>query len=526
MGTAYLLNVIYKTKVGKREEFLKKIEDIQMAELSREETGNIMYQYSISDNSLCEVKLCEIWENREAQAAHMETAHFKKLGELKSSYITDTIIEEHDVYMTEKINRSLNGIVTVPGSKSMTNRALLLAALSEEKSRLRGVLFSDDSRHFLKCLEDLGFKLFVNENDKIVDIQGCGGTIPKKRADINVGSAGTAARFITAMLALSDGRYTINCSEQMRKRPMAELFRILTEMGAEFTYLGEQGHLPVEVKGNGGKCHDISMDISKSTQFLSAMLMVTPITKSGISIHIISDKKDGSYIRITRSILENFGVKVDFDGETYHVNGNQKLYIKDYYIEPDVSAACYFYAMAVLTGGSVTVKNVYSDSTQGDMKFISVLEKMGGKVTETEEGINIVGNPNGEFKGIDVDMNDFSDQALTLASIAPFAMTPTVIRNVGHIRGQECNRISAIVSELTKCGVRCEEKGDDIYIYPGKVSGALINTYDDHRVAMSFTLMGLKADGIIIDNPECCGKTFENYYEVLEQLIDNVQNHD
>lgn len=426
----------------------------------------------------------------------------------------------NNTYEVKPVKNPVSGTVIVPGSKSMTNRALLMAALSKGKSRLRGVLFSDDSRHFLDCLKELGFDLTINEEDKVVDIIGCGGVIPAKTAVINVGSAGTAARFITAMLALSDGEYVINCSEQMERRPMAELFKVLSEMGAEFKYLKEEGHLPVIVKGNGGRCKDINMDISKSTQFLSAMLMVTPVTESGITITITSDKKTGAYINITIDMLRKFGINVEFDKEKYYVKGGQSINIGDYYIEPDVSAACYFYAIAALTGGSITVENIFSGSSQGDIKFIKTLEKMGCDVCyDGEKGITVTGKPNGRFDGIDVNMNDFSDQTLTLAAIAPFAQTPTVIRNVGHIRGQECNRISAIVNELTKCGIECREQGDDIYIMPGEVKGTVIETYDDHRVAMAFTLMGLRAEGIIIKNPMCCRKTFENYYEVLEGLL-------
>ena len=424
-----------------------------------------------------------------------------------------------DEYRVTKVNKSLSGTVTVPGSKSMTNRALLLAALSVNKTILRGVLFSDDSRHFLGSLESLGFKLDIDEELKTVVIEGTGGVIPVKTGTINVGSAGTAARFLTAMLALSDGEYVIECSDQMKKRPMAELFKVLTDMGAEFTYLGEEMHLPAKVKGNGGFCKDITMDISKSTQFLSAMLMVTPVTESGINIEITSEKKTGAYIRITMDMLKEFGVEVTFDGKTYRVPGRQSVTIGDYYIEPDVSAACYFYAAAALTQGEITVRNVFSSSVQGDLKFIDVLKKMGCEVTETKDGIKVRGT--GTLKGVDVNMNDFSDQALTLAAIAPFANGPTIIRNVGHIRGQECDRMAAIVNELTKCGIICREDGDDIYITPGPLHGNTIETYEDHRVAMSFTLMGLMTDGIIIKNPMCCRKTFENYYEVLEKLIED-----
>lgn len=421
-------------------------------------------------------------------------------------------------YIVKKVDRPLCGTVVVPGSKSMTNRALLLAALSEEKSVLEGVLFSDDSRHFLQCLISLGYDVKIDEQEAKVEIAGCGRNIPLKNGTINVGSAGTAARFLTAMLALSDGEYVIECSEQMEKRPMEELFRVLSEMGATFEYLKESGHLPVRVKGNSGTCKNITMDISKSTQFLSAMLMVTPVTESGIRIKISSEKKTGAYINITTSMLAEFGVQVDFDGEEYIVKGGQKICINNYYIEPDVSAACYFYGAAAITGGSVTVKNVFYSSMQGDMKFLKLLEKMGCTLTETSEGICLKGQPQGAINGVDVDMNDFSDQALTLAAIAPYANGDVIIRNVGHIRGQECNRMAAIVNELNRVGIECFEQGDDIFIKPGKVLPSRIETYDDHRVAMAMSLLGLKAEGIVIDNPMCCRKTFEKYFEVFERF--------
>lgn len=423
-------------------------------------------------------------------------------------------------YKCIKQKKSINGVVKVPGSKSMTNRALLLAALSKKDSRLSGVLFSDDSRHFLKCLEQLGFDLQIDEVNKTVNMQGTGGNIPNKTGTINVGSAGTAARFLTALLALSDGKYVIDCSNQMKKRPMKPLFDALTEMGASFEFLEEEGFLPVKVTGNGGTCRDVTMDISKSTQFLSALLMVAPLTKNGLKIKITSEKKDGAYIRITRKMMKQFGAKVDFDGEIYEVSGGQEVVVGDYYIEPDVSAACYFYAIAALLGGSITVKNVFHSSMQGDMKFIEVLKMIGCKVVETLEGINVTGPKDGVYKGIDINMNDFSDQTMTMAVLAAYATTPTVIRNVGHIRLQECNRMAAIVKELNRVGITCEEDGDDLRITPGKVKPAIIETYEDHRVAMAFSLLGLKSDGIIINNPECCKKTFEEYFEVLDELLE------
>lgn len=424
-------------------------------------------------------------------------------------------------YIVRKQTRPINGVVTVPGSKSMTNRALLLAALSKEDSHLSGVLFSDDSRHFLSCLEQLGFRLNIDEHKKTVDIQGTSGVIPHKTGTINVGSAGTAARFLTAFLALSDGEYTINCSDQMKKRPMKPLFEALTSMGATFTFLEKEGFLPVKVCGNGGTCKDVSMDISESTQFLSALLMVAPLTKNGVKITITSPKKDGAYIRITRKMMEQFGVSIQFDGEIYEVSGDQQVVVGDYYIEPDVSAACYFYAIAALTGGTITVNNVFDDSMQGDMKFLQVLEQMGCIRMDTKQGIQITGPKEGIYSGVDVNMNDFSDQTMTMAALAAYATTPTYIHNVGHIRLQECDRMQAIINELTRVGITCRAIDDTIEIVPGDVKPAIIQTYEDHRVAMAFTLLGFRTDGIQIADPECCKKTFEDYYEVLEKLIDS-----
>lgn len=429
-------------------------------------------------------------------------------------------MKNKNIYIMKKDIGEINAIVEVPGSKSVTNRALLMAALSKEETILEGVLFSDDSRYFIESLINLGYDINVNEEEKKVRIKGTGGLIPNQTGEIYVGSAGTAARFLTTMLALSSGEYIINCSEQMEKRPMKPLFDVLKDLGAEFTYMKEEGFLPVKVKGNNKKCKDITMDISKSTQFLSAMLMVTPILENDIKISISSDKKTGSYVGITIEMLEQLGVDIKFDGENYYVKGDQDINGGNYIIEPDVSAACYFYAAAAITGGSVIVRNIKKDLMQGDMKFLEVLQGMGCTIEENIEGIKVIGPKDGVLDGIDVDMNDFSDQALTLSVVAVFAKTPTRIRNVGHIRGQECNRINAIINELGKCGIKAEGIGDDIVIYPGKLKPATIETYDDHRVAMSFTLLALKEKGIKISNPMCCKKTFENFYEVFEKMCE------
>lgn len=435
---------------------------------------------------------------------------------------------ESERYLVKKITKPIDWVVEVPGSKSMTNRALLLAALSEEEVEVSGVLFSDDSRHFLASLESLGFSLDIDEERKCVKVAGCGGVIPKKEAAIDVGSAGTAARFLTAMLGFSDGVYTIQASEQMKRRPMKPLFDLLERVGAKITYLENEGFLPIRIVGLAHNQDSrlveeplvLNLDISKSTQFLSALLLISPMVKQGLCIHITSEKTDGSYIRITRAMMQEFGVEAAFDGRNYHVDKGASYRKAAYTVEPDMSAACYFYAAAAVTGGRALVKRVHMDNTQGDLRFLKVLEQMGCTVNEQEEGIVVQGTIGGRLSGLTIDMNDFSDQALTLAAIAPFATDKVRIENIGHIRGQECDRIHAIVTELGRLGIRCEEEADAVTIYPGLPTGGVIETYDDHRAAMSFSLIGLRTDGVWIDNPQCCGKTFENYFEVLSQLTE------
>ena len=425
-------------------------------------------------------------------------------------------------YTVKKLDNKPDILVSVPGSKSMTNRALLMAALSEGTTCLSGILFSDDSRHFLGSLESLGFDVKYSEEECSATVTGMGGTIPNKTGSINVGSAGTAARFLTAMLALSDGEYDILASEQMEKRPMMPLFEALTSMGAQFTYLKEEGHLPVRVKGGAACVTNVSVDISKSTQFLSALLMTAPMLKNGLDIHITSEKTDGAYVRITRNMMQQFGCVAEYDGHDYHIAGGQAYKSGNYVVEPDVSAACYFYAMAAVTGGSAVVNHVHPGLMQGDMKFLNVLEQMGCDVFDTPQGIKVTGSLDG-LSGVDVDMNDFSDQTMTLAAIAPFAKSRTRIRNVAHISLQESDRMAAIIYNLTSLGIRCEKDGDGLVIYPGECRACEIETYDDHRMAMAFSIPGLMTEGVVIKDPLCCRKTFENYFLVLDDICTKTQ---
>ena len=262
----------------------------------------------------------------------------------------------------------------------------------------------------------------------------------------------------------------------------------------------------------------LKLDISESTQFLSALLLVSPMVKQGLHIEITSERRDGAYIRITRRMMEQFGAKVDFDGVSYMVQRETAYHSGCCQIEPDVSAACYFYAAAALTGGRAVVRHVTRECMQGDLKFLEVLAQMGCTVGDTPDGIEVQGAAGGRLKGVTVDMKDFSDQSMTLAAIAPFADSAVRIGNIGHIRLQESDRIHAIVTELARLGIDCEEEQDAVTIHPGAPKPAVIQTYDDHRMAMAFALVGLRVEGIEIANPLCCRKTFEDYFEVLDRL--------
>lgn len=409
--------------------------------------------------------------------------------------------------------------VRVPGSKSITNRALLLATLAEGKSILRGALFSDDSRHFLQCIRELGFETRAEEEKQIIEVTGQGGAVPKKEASIYVGSAGTAARFLSAYLGISHGTYLLDASAQMRRRPMAPLLECLKSLGCQVQCQEQEGFFPFVLKSDGFGTEKVCVDIGSSSQFLSALLIVSSLSAEDMRIQV-EGSHGMSYIRMTERMMEQFGVITRQETEQcYLTKKGQKYQARDYRIEPDVSAACYFYAMAPLLGTSVTVPGVHFDSLQGDVQFQRILEKMGCCVEETPEGLRVRGNADGSYHGVEVDMSACSDQAITLAALAPFADSPTLITGIGHIRFQESDRIRAIATELGRMGIVCEEGRDYLKIWPGIPQKSLVETYDDHRMAMGFSLIGLRAEGIVIKDPACCRKTFENYFEVLEKVL-------
>lgn len=419
--------------------------------------------------------------------------------------------------------------VRVPGSKSMTNRALLLAALADGTSQLEGVLFSDDSRVFMKALQAVGFDVKIEEEKEKVQIRGCGGEVPEKSGRVYVGSAGTAARFLTAMLALSGGTYEMTSSEQMKKRPMRPLLEALEQLGVIFEYKEEPYAFPFVIRGRKPVvCHKVLLNIDESSQFLSALLLCGVMVKEGFTVELTGKRDAKAYVEISMKMMSDFGCKMRQSSENeYELLSGQVYQARKYQIEPDVSAACYFYAMAAIHGGSAVVKNVDFTNSQGDIRFLKALEKMGCRLSETKDGLLLEAPEHGKLNGITINMSNFSDQTMTLAAVAIFAEGETVIEGVGHIRGQESDRIHGIVTELNRMGITCEEREDGLSIYPnpevlneyeeGKRT-VTFQTYEDHRMAMAFAVIGTKIPGITIDNPLCCRKTFENYFEVLTNL--------
>ena len=450
-----------------------------------------------------------------------------------------TNISLTDLYEVKKVTKPHDIYTSVPGSKSITNRALLIAALAQGKSVLHGVLFSDDSRYFMKALQDLGFPVVIDEENATVEIEGFGGEIPCAKSGVSndtafdviddvkiphidatvyVGSAGTAARFLTAFLGLSKGMFRITCSDQMKKRPMKELLVALEEIGSCIIYEEEPYSFPFIIGNFDCKCNHVAIDVEKSSQFLSALLISSVLLPQDFMIEI-KGNHGMAYVNMTLRMMAQFGVAIEKTiSGSYRRRLENGYLAKDYIVEPDVSAACYFYALSPLLKVAVQVKNVHMDCLQGDIKFLKVLDRMGCQITEQEDGVLML-PPRDGLLGGSYDLSSFSDQALTLAAIAPFASSKVCIMNVGHIKYQECDRIKAILHNLSRMGILATAEDGNIFILPGKPKACEIETYEDHRVAMAFSLPGVVTEGIKIKDPSCTRKTFENYFEVLEKSI-------
>ena len=423
----------------------------------------------------------------------------------------------------QPISGHIDAVVSVPGSKSLTNRALLLAALADGESCLSNALFSEDSEIFSTCLALLGIAIEADSAAASYRVAGRGGLVPATQATLYVGNAGTAARFITAMLSLGEGTYQLDGVAAMRRRPMGELLRILCEQGSEVEFAGDPGCMPFTLKSRHLRGGQISMHSAETSQQLSALLMIAPYAAQDTTIEIEGTVVSQPYLDMTCRLMQDFGVNVRRQGyHSFKVTAGERYRASQCRIEPDASNASYFWAAAAVTGGRVRVEGLAMNSTQGDVRFVELLQAMGCQVNATSSSIEIIGpDPRTRrgLKGIDADMNDISDTVPTLAAIAPFADSPVTIRNVGHIRKKETDRISAVTTELRRMGITVEEFAEGLTIHPGRPAPAEIHTYNDHRMAMSFSVTGLRAPGIVITDPGCTAKTFPDYFDRFSAML-------
>jgi 3-phosphoshikimate 1-carboxyvinyltransferase len=410
--------------------------------------------------------------------------------------------------------------VRPPGSKSLTNRALLLAALADGVSQIDGILLADDSHLMIDGIRCLGIPVRVDEPNCRATVTGCNGRWPNAEANLYCGNAGTVIRFLTAACTVDHGAYRLDGVARMRERPIGDLVDALRELGAQIGYEATSGFCPLTIQARGLRGGTIQRDATASSQYVSALLMAGALATGDVMLSFDGVLPSRPYIAMTLSVMRAFGVEaVDRDMQRFIVPAPQTFQAAHYHVEPDASAASYFFAAAAVTGGRVTVEGLGAESGQGDMAFVEALISMGCDVERLPTGTTIIGPRDGTLKGIDVDFGDTPDVAQTLAVVAAFATGPTRIRNVANLRIKETDRLTALAAELTRMGVRVETTNDSIAIYPdASPHAARIHTYDDHRMAMSFAVAGLRVDGLEIENPACVGKTFPNFFDVWSGL--------
>lgn len=428
-------------------------------------------------------------------------------------------------YSVKTIDHPIDLTLAVPGSKSITNRAFLIAMLAEGTSSLRGCLESDDTKRMHEALEKLGVKIEKNGNN--FTIEGNGGIFKNEEdLELYLGNAGTAVRFLTATMSLRQGKTIITGNERMQERPIQDLINGLKQLGVKIKSLAENGCPPLEIKGNTLEGEITSMPGNVSSQYFSALLLTAPYAKKEVTLKVEKELCSKPYIDVTLDIMNKFSVQcLNTNYQSFSIP--KKVYQgREYVIEGDASSASYFIGLVALHGGKVKITNLPYSSKQGDVHFIDVVSKMidgDFEIKTTQDCLEFIVSPEAKLKGLgEIDMNKMPDVAMTLAVIAPFAEGETIITNVPNMRVKETDRIKAIVTELNKIGINATELEDGIKI-PGncnleKVENIEIETYDDHRMAMCFGVLGTKIEGIQIQNPDCTSKTYPNFWEDLEEI--------
>ena len=422
-----------------------------------------------------------------------------------------------DAYEVVPAAGPVSGTVTVPGSKSLTNRALVVAALATGRSTLRGALFSDDTEACMDGLRQLGIGIEADPTQARIAVEGAGGTIPAATAELDVRYSGTTARFLTAVAAAGRGVYRFDGAQRMRERPMGDLPAVLAAAGARFRFAGEPGHLPFEIEAAGLTAGRIEMSAAHSSQPVSALLLCAPAAAGATTVVVDGPVPSEPFIDLSVRVMRDFGVDVGRPRPgVFEISADAGYRGRTYDVEPDATNASYFLAAAAVTGGSVCVRGLAADSPQGDIACADILRRMGCDLREDAEGITVTGPE--RLRGVELDLNAVSDLTPTFAAIAPFADAPVTIRNVAHIRVQETDRIAALTTELRRLGASVEERPDGLRIEPSRLAPAAIRTYEDHRMAMAFAVTGLRVPGLSILDPECTAKTFPDFFERFAAL--------
>ena len=421
-----------------------------------------------------------------------------------------------DPFPVVPIDGSPDVVVTLPGSKSITNRALVCAALAEGTSVLTNALHADDTEAMVEGLRAVGVAIDADWAGGRVTITGTAGRPIGDVALIDARLSGTTSRFLLPLAGLGEGLRRVDAANRMRERPMGEAIDAVRTLGGIVRDVGAPGHLPVEVEGGSLGGGEVSVRGDVSSQFLSGLLLTAPAMPEGLTVHLQGDLVSQPYVALTMEVMAAFGVSVQRpDGRTWTVDP-QPYVATAYDIEPDASAASYVFAAAAILDGRATVTGLGDGTLQGDVAFVDVLEQMGAIVERSAESTTVAGT--GALHGIEVDMAQISDTAQTLAVVAAFADSPTRITGIGFIRGKETDRIGATVTELRRLGVEAIEEPDGFTVRPGPIRSTTVQTYGDHRMAMAFAIAGLRVPGIRIADPGCVAKTFPGFWRLLAEL--------
>jgi 3-phosphoshikimate 1-carboxyvinyltransferase len=424
----------------------------------------------------------------------------------------------------QPIAKPFSAKLSPPGSKSLTNRALVLAALSSGRCELSNVLFADDTRVCLQSLKDLGFELTIDETNCTVRVNGQAGQVPANGAKLFCGNSGTTIRFLAAMCALGTGAFELDGIERMRQRPIGQLVELLRNLGVRVSYLQTEGFPPLRVEARRLPGGLVRFGNALSSQYLSAVLQVAPYAEREVQVDLEPNQTSWPYVAMTMRLMDEFGVMTELERDPKTQQPRKiivpqgKYRAESYAIEPDASNASYFLAAAAIReGAKVTIEGLGKQSLQGDVSFADVLHRMGANLIFGKDFIEVGGTDH--LEGIDIDLSSMPDMAQTLAVVSLFAEGPTTIRGLHTLRVKETDRIAALAAELSKLGAEVEVEGDDLTIHPPeKLKAAWIDTYDDHRMAMSFAVAGTRTAGVTIRNVECVNKTYPRFFEDLEKL--------